>query len=75
MAISTDVGNGESTLFWTDRWLHGRKIADLAPLLFATIPQAKRKRRTVQQALQNHAWTADIQGVVTIKIIVECIHL
>jgi hypothetical protein len=75
MAISTDVGNGESTLFWTDRWLQGRKIADLAPLLFAAIPQARRKRRTVQQALQNHAWTADIQGVVTIEIIVEYIQL
>jgi hypothetical protein len=75
MAISTDVGNGESTLFWTDRWQQGRKIADLASLLFAAIPQARRKRRTVQQAFQNHAWTADIQGVVTIEIIVEYIQL
>jgi hypothetical protein len=29
----------------------------------------------VQQAFQNHAWTADIQGVVTIEIIVEYIQL
>jgi hypothetical protein len=42
MAISTNVGNGESTLFWTDCWLQGRKIADLTPLLFAAIPQARR---------------------------------
>jgi hypothetical protein len=52
-----------------------KKIADLAPLLFAAIPQARRKRRTLQQALQNRAWTADIQGVVTIEIIVEFIQL
>jgi hypothetical protein len=29
----------------------------------------------VQQAFQNHAWTADIQGVVTIEIIIEYIQL
>jgi hypothetical protein len=29
----------------------------------------------VQQAFQNHAWTADIQGVVTIEIVVEYIQL
>jgi hypothetical protein len=29
----------------------------------------------VQQAFQNHGWTADIQGVVTIEIIVEYIQL
>jgi hypothetical protein len=48
MAISTDVGNGESTLFWTDGWLQGRKIEDLAPLLFVVIPQTRRKHHTVQ---------------------------
>ena len=31
MAIISDVGNGENTLFWTDRWLHGHCIKDLAP--------------------------------------------
>jgi hypothetical protein len=75
MTISTNVGNGESTLFWTDCWLQGRKIADLAPLLFAAVPQARRKHRTVQQTFQNHIWTADIQGVVTIEIIVQYIQL
>jgi hypothetical protein len=75
MSISTNVGNGESTLFWTGCWLQGRKIKDLAPLLFAAIPQARRKRCIVQQAFQNHTWTANIQGVVTIEIIVEYIQL
>jgi hypothetical protein len=75
MTTGTNVGNGERTLFWTDRWLQGRKIADLAPLLFAAIPQAWIKHRTVQQTFQNHVWIADVQGVVTIKIIVEYIQL
>ena len=38
MAIISDVGNGKNTLFWTDRWLHGHCIKDLAPRLFAVIP-------------------------------------
>jgi hypothetical protein len=25
---------GTTTLFWTNRWLHGQSIADLAPLPF-----------------------------------------
>jgi hypothetical protein len=39
VAIISEVGNGEHTLFWSDQWLHGKSIADLAPLLFAAIPQ------------------------------------
>jgi hypothetical protein len=33
IAICLEVGNGEDTLFWIDRWLHGQCIADLARLL------------------------------------------
>jgi hypothetical protein len=39
IAICLEVGNGEDTLFWIDRWLHGQCIADLAPSLFAAILQ------------------------------------
>jgi hypothetical protein len=40
--IFSDVGNSENTLFWTDRWLHNHCIKDLAPRLFAVIPQRKK---------------------------------
>jgi hypothetical protein len=62
IAICLEVGNGEDTLFWIDRWLHGQCIADLAPSLFAAIPQRRRKQRKVQSALLNQAWITDIQG-------------
>jgi hypothetical protein len=29
-AVYSKVGDGSTTLFWTDRWLHGQSIADLA---------------------------------------------
>jgi len=32
-AVYSEVGDGATTLFWTDRWLHGQSIADLAPRL------------------------------------------
>ena len=39
MATEMAVGNGENTKFWTDRWLHGKRVADMAPNLFHAIPK------------------------------------
>ena len=32
------LGNGASTLFWEDRWIEGRSIREIAPLLCDCIP-------------------------------------
>jgi hypothetical protein len=37
-AMLTKIRNGSSTLFWQDRWIHGKKIEDLAPRLMAVVP-------------------------------------
>jgi hypothetical protein len=75
MAITSEVGNGEHVLFWTDRWLQGQKISDLAPHLFAVVPPARRKKHTVKEAFTNRDWVADIQGALTLDIITEYIQL
>ncbi|GJN27929.1 hypothetical protein PR202_gb15995 [Eleusine coracana subsp. coracana] len=62
IAVTTKVGNGKNTLFWTDRWLFGYSIADLAPLVLAKVPATNRNRRTVADALNNDNWAHDIQG-------------
>jgi hypothetical protein len=36
-STTVNVGDGTSTLFWTDRWLKGRSIAELAPCLIQTV--------------------------------------
>jgi len=62
VAVVTEVGNGNHTLFWTDRWIHGQSIADLAPRLLEAIPLRRVKRRTVR-------------GACTVGVIVDFLHL
>ncbi|WVZ93176.1 hypothetical protein U9M48_039178 [Paspalum notatum var. saurae] len=55
MAVETIVGDGGQTLFWKDSWLHGQKLEDLAPNLFASVPTRRVNRRTVKEALSNQS--------------------
>jgi hypothetical protein len=75
MAVISKVGNGERTMFWTDRWLQGQCIAEIAPLLFAAIPQRRKRQQNVKTALLNNAWTSNIQETLTIELILEYIQL
>ena len=38
ISVVTIVGNGENTLFWSDRWLHGQKLEILAPNVLKCVP-------------------------------------
>jgi len=66
IAVATEVGNGHNTLFWTDRWLHGCSVENLAPTVFACVSprirKSRRESRTVAEALTNVEWPRDIQG-------------
>lgn len=59
-ATRTLIGNGSSTRFWEDRWIQGARVEDIAPNLYAKVPQSTRSTRTVSQGLQNGAWAADV---------------
>jgi len=43
MAVDAVAGDGESILFWTDRWLNGGTLAELAPNLFRAVPKRSEK--------------------------------
>lgn len=60
IAVVSEVGNGAATLFWSDRWIQGQRIADLAPQVFATVPKMRISKRTVHEALTDHSWVMDI---------------
>ncbi|WVZ76358.1 hypothetical protein U9M48_024338 [Paspalum notatum var. saurae] len=70
-AIQVAVGSGKDTLFWTDRWLQGNSLAELAPNLVLAISKRARKQRTVFQALTNRRWVKDIRGALTVQVLVE----
>ena len=59
----TSIGNGHNTKFWEDRWINGRSVREIAPLLHACIPKRRRKNRTVAEGLQAHLWAREIHGV------------
>jgi hypothetical protein len=75
VALETKVGDGEATKFWTDRWLHGCTVGELAPNLIQVIPKRARRQHTVSQALASGSWTADIQGALTVQVLVEYLKL
>jgi hypothetical protein len=57
------VGDGETALFWVDRWLDGKAIRETAPDLFALIAKRTWKHRMVRETLVERRWISDIQGV------------
>ena len=60
--LSSEVGEGPSTMFWMDHLIHGQKISDLALQVFILVPKKKAIRRVVHDALTNNLWVSDIQG-------------
>lgn len=65
-----NLGNGESTHFWTDRWLNGASIEELAPTVFTTVSARKRKA-LVADAMTNNEWVRHITGPLTMQVVIE----
>ena len=64
------VGNGQSTYFWTDKWIKGSSIAMLAPNVYAAIRPMK-KLSTVAEALPGSVWVTHILAAPTLQIVTE----
>jgi len=75
IAVNTEVGNGHNTLFWSDKWLHGCSVENLAPAVFAYVPPRVRKRQSVADALTNNKWVTEIRGGLTWNVIREFLQL
>ncbi|WVZ93633.1 hypothetical protein U9M48_039598 [Paspalum notatum var. saurae] len=71
VALETKVGNGEDTKFWTDRWLQGCTVGELAPNLIQVVPKRARRQRSDSQALNNRTSIVDIQGALTVQELVD----
>jgi hypothetical protein len=62
VAVETTLGNGRNMLFWTDRWLHGCCLEDLAPNVVQYVSVKIRKKRAVSEALLENVWVTDIRN-------------
>jgi hypothetical protein len=71
VSVLSLVGDGKSTNFWTDRWLQGNTIQDLALALHATIPKSIAKKRSVKEALEDLKWVDDIRASLQAQALLE----
>jgi hypothetical protein len=69
MAIATEIGDGTTSLFWLDRWVHGQRIEDLAPRLFQLVPKRVANKRTVVDASTDSKWVQDLHGHLTESVL------
>lgn len=75
ISVSSLVGDGRTTLFWKDRWLHGKSIEELAPALVPFVNKRARSRRTVNEAMQDLRWVGDIAGGLSVPAILDYLEL
>lgn len=69
-SMSVVVGDGASTVLWTDNWVPVGPLHKFAPALYAAVSRAGRKR-TLRDALSDNRWAHDITGATTTQVICE----
>ena len=58
----TVIGNGQTTAFWTDRWIQGKAVKDIAPALLEFVSRRDIKETTVAAAMESRSWIRQITG-------------
>jgi hypothetical protein len=71
--VQAVVGDGATILFWTDKWIQGKSIADLVLELVAAVPRRFLKQRTVQEALSSGVWVNDIERDLSDHAVFQCL--
>ena len=74
-SIFVELGDGRKALFWSDRWLQGKSLLDLAPCLCNAVATRVKQQRTVAEALHNDQWIADISGALTVQVLLEYLQI
>jgi hypothetical protein len=66
------IGDGNTASFWNSSWAQGKAPKNIAPTLFK---KAKRKKITVQKALQGNKWISHISPITSEVEIQEYVRL
>ena len=69
------LGAGDSCRFWTDHWISGSSVAEIAPLVLALVPRRLWKQRCVREGLHQRSWVQDIRGALGPAAMVQYIQL
>ena len=48
--------DGLDTLFWEDRWFDGRRIQEVAPVIYSMVPSRVRRTSRLGQVVTNGSW-------------------
>jgi hypothetical protein len=67
LSVFTVLGNGANTLFWSDRWVYGSTIQDIASEVVRMVGRGAFSSRTVARALDNWQWVSDINGPLSLR--------
>lgn len=75
IAMESKVSNCNTTLFWSDKWIFGCSIADLAQVVVEAVPARVRHNHIVAEAMINQNWAVDVQGNLTLVGLFEYFQL
>ncbi|GJN27949.1 hypothetical protein PR202_gb16017 [Eleusine coracana subsp. coracana] len=74
-SVITNVGDGASTRFWTDRWILGHSILDLVPALAPFVRRQGWRTCSVRDALDGNSWLQDIIGGVPVQALSQLLQV
>jgi hypothetical protein len=73
--LKIKVGNSKRVYFWKDKWLNGKTVAEIAPIVLAMVRARWRKNRTVDVVLQEKRWVLDLVGTLTAQGCIQYVSL
>lgn len=69
------LGSGNQVMFWSDRWINGFSVGDLAPTVLKAVSKRIINKRTVAQSLVDSSWVSDVSRPLNVQGIVESVKI
>jgi hypothetical protein len=69
------LGDGKTSLFWSDRWIDNRNVEEIPPLLLGFLKPNMLKSRMVAQGLLQQLWISDLSAGLSVPAMVQFLAL
>lgn len=70
-AAHTTVGDGETALFWEDRWISGWRMQEMAPKIYNRVQARTRASRSVKDGVEGALWARDVRPDLELELLQE----